>query len=216
MPNAFPETPQTLLSRLEERKTGMPFQDDWRLFFDLYHGPLRTAALGTFRHYNWTQVPEDVLEEVITDVVVSFFKAEFSYDPKRGKFRNYLRQLVVWRIKDRFGRLPSTPPASLDAMDEAELADPVDDRQPAGELESKEQASYRAALFATMLEDVRKEVSPQTFLIFEMTKIQGCNPNEVAGRFKIKRNVVDNAAYRVLEKLRQLASRPEYRKEYDA
>lgn len=214
MPDAFPDTPVSLLSRLEERGSGLPYQDAWRSFFDLYHGPIRAAALVTFRRFNWNHVPDDLLEEVIADVVVSFFKAQFSYDPARGRFRNYLRQLTAWRIMDKLGKLPAKPPAQLESVEESDLADPVDSQQPDGELECTERASYRAALFATMLEDVRNRVSPQTFLIFEMTKIMGQSPDDVAAQFKVKRNVVDNAAHRVLNKLRELAAQPEYRKEY--
>lgn len=212
MLDAFPETPVSLLACLEDRRGGMPYQDAWKSFFDLYHGAIRVVALGTFRKYNWCQVPEDMLEEIIADVVVSFFKAEFSYDPARGRFRNYLRQLTAWRIMDKLGKLPAIRPEQLDSVDEAQLADP--DSQPGGELEQKEQDAYRAALLTTLLEDVRNRVSPQTFLMFEMTKIQGRSPDDVASQFKVKRNVVDNASYRVLSKLRELASQPEYQKEY--
>jgi len=161
-------------------------------------------------------VPEDMLEEVIADVVVSFFKAEFAYDPARGRFRNYLRQLTAWRIMDKLGKLPPTPPVQLESLAETDLADPTNAHRPDGELETQEHDAYRSAIFATMLEDVRNRVSPQTFLMFEMTKIQGCNPDDVAKQFKVKRNVVDNASYRVLNKLRELACQPEYRKEYSA
>lgn len=216
MPDAFPDTPVTLMACLEDRRGGLPYQDAWRSFFDLYHGPIRVAALGIFRRFNWCQVPEDVLEEIIADVVVSFFKAEFAYDPARGRFRNYLRQLTAWRIMDKLGKLPPTPPVQVESLAETDLADPTNAHRPDVEMEVKEQDTYRSALFATMLEDVRNRVSPQTFLMFEMTKIQGCNPDDVAKQFKVKRNVVDNASYRVLNKLRELACQPEYRKEYDA
>lgn len=214
MPDAFPDTPVTLLTRLEAGQNGVPCQEAWRTFFDLYHGPIRIAALGTFRKYNWHTVPDDLLEEVITDVVVSFYKAEFSYNPARGKFRNYLRQLTAWRIMDKLGKLSPLSCTTLENLGESEMVDPAN--RPDGEFEAKEHEAYRAALLATMLEDVRTRVSPQTFLMFELTKIQGRNPEEVATRFKVSRNVVDNASYRVLNKLRELASQPEYRKEYSA
>lgn len=214
MSNLFPDTPVSLLSCIEGRRGGMPYQDAWRSFFDLYHGPIRVAALSTFRRYNWQQVPEDLLEEIIADVVVSFFKTEFSYDPARGRFRNYLRKLTEWRILDKLGTLPVKSPALLESLKEADLADNIESHRPDGELDEKEQEAYRATLFATMLEDVRNRVSPQTFVMFEMTKVHGCDPASVAKQFGVKRNVVDNATHRVLNKLRELACQPEYRKEY--
>ena len=221
MPDAFPDTPRSLLFQLEKGSGSAFYQSAWREFFDLYHHALRVAALDTFRRFHWTHVPEEILEEVIADVVISFFKADFSYDPERGRFRNYLRQLTTWRIMDRLGKLPKpTEPLDPFLHDDAEghpqklPEELLDSRQPGDAMDVQEQDAFRAALFATMLEDVRSQVDPQTFLIFEMTKIQGVKPEAVAEKFKVKRNVVDNAVHRVFRRLQALACQPEYRKEY--
>ena len=206
----FPETPVTLLKRLEERQGGIPNQSAWKSFFDLYHGPIRLAVVGAFRRCKWYDIPEDLVEEAIADVVVSFFRADFRYDPAKGRFRNYISQLAGWRVKDIIGkRAPGMLP--LESVVEEETYP-----EPNDALLCQERQEYRASLLATLLEDVRARVSPQTFLIFEMTKIQEQNPEEVARMFKVTRNVVDNAVYRVLNKLRELAAQPEYRKEYFA
>ncbi len=194
----------------------MPYQDAWTTFFDLYHAPLKLAVLAAFRRSNWHQVPDEMVEETIADVVVSFFKADFSYDPAKGRFRNYLRQLATWRVWDKLGKLPKIRPdqtAPLEAVD-AECLDHGNPDGPGDDLLRREQAAYQSVLLATMLEDVKNRVSPQTFLMFELVKIQGQSPEEVAKDFKVKRNVVDNASYRVLAKLRELAAQPEYQKEY--
>ena len=213
MADAFPDTPVSLLACIEERRGGMPYQDAWRTFFDLYHVPLRLAVESAFRRCNWYQVPEDLLEETIADVVVSFFKAEFSYDPETGKFRNYLRQLAAWRVRDKLDKLPKIRPEQLESLD-LDAVHTSASANPDGNLEQKERDVYRGVLLTTLLEDVRNRVSPQTFLMFEMTKIVGKSADEVAEQFQVKRNVVDNAAYRVLAKLKELASQPEYRREY--
>ena len=216
MSNAFPDTPVSLLACLEERRAGMPYQDAWTTFFDLYHAPLKLAVLAAFRRSNWYQVPDDMVEETIADVVVSFFKAEFSYDPAKGRFRNYLRQLASWRVCDKLGKLPKIRPDQTEPLEalEAESPDSGNADIPGDDLLRRELATYQSVLLATMLEDVKNRVSPQTFLMFELVKIQGQSPEEVAKDFRVKRNVVDNASYRVLTKLRELASQPEYQKEY--
>jgi len=192
----------------------MPYQNAWTTFFDLYHAPLRLVVLTAFNRYNWHQVPEEIVEETIADVVVSFFKADFSYDRDAGKFRNYLRQLAAWRVRDKLAKLPKIRADRLESLDgtDPDATDPGN--LPDKSLEEVEQAAYQAALLSTMLEDVRNRVSPQTFLMFEMTKILDQSPDNVAEQFKVKRNVVDNAAYRVLSKLKELASQPEYQREY--
>jgi len=214
MSHLFQDTPVSLLSCLQENRGGFPNEKAWSAFFNLYHGPIRAVALSVFRRYNWKHVPDAILDDVILDVVTSFFKADFSYDPSRGKFRHYLRQLTTWRVKDTLARLPKGLSLPFEEVAEAELS--ASSLQPDGELEAREVEVYRATLLATLLEDVRSRVSPQTFLMFEMVKIFGCSPEEVAARFKVKRNVVDNASHRVLKKLRELALQPEYRKEYEA
>ena len=194
----------------------MPYQTAWSTFFDLYHTPLRFAVLAAFRRCNWDRVSEEMLEETIADIVVSFFKAEFSYDRENGKFRNYLRQLAAWRVRDKITQLPKARETLMGQLDgETTDVQELDSSRPPDEaIEEKEREAYRSALLTTMLEDVRNRVSPQTFLMFEMTKILGHSPEEVAEQFKVKRNVVDNAVFRVLGKLKELAAQPEYRKEY--
>ena len=215
MPDAFPDTPVSLLSCLEERRAGMPYQDAWSTFFDLYHTPLKLAVHAAFRRCGWHNVPDELAEETIADVVVSFFKADFSYDPAKGRFRNYLRQIATWRVWDKLGKLPKIRPDQVDPLESvAESLDSGDADSPGEDLLRHEQAAYQSVLLATMLEDVRNRVSPQTFLMFELVKIQGQSPEEVAKDFKVKRNVVDNASYRVMKELRKLAAQPEYRKEY--
>jgi RNA polymerase sigma factor (sigma-70 family) len=215
MANAFPNTPVSLLACIEERRGGLPYQNAWATFFDLYHEPLSMVVQAAFRQYNWYQVPDDVLEETIADVVVSFFKAKFTYDPEAGRFRNYLRQLAGWRVQDKIAKMAKVRAERLQPTESEDL-EIIDSsvNAPDLEIDAREQNTYRAALLATMLEDVRNRVSPQTFLMFEMTKILGHSPDAVAEQFKVKRNVVDNAAYRVLGKLKELANNPEYQREY--
>ena len=217
MAAGFPDTPVTLLARLEERENGLPNQNAWASFFDLYHGPIRLAVLASFHRCGWHDVSRELLEDTIADVVVSFFKADFAYDPQKGKFRNYLRQLAAWRVMDRLGKSSGREAKAFAAMDpeagEEATPHPLYP-EPSEDLLRQERAEYRASLLATLLEDVRHRVSPQTFLMFEKTKLQGESPEEVAKYFKVKRNVVDNAVFRVLAKLKELASQPEYQKEY--
>jgi len=215
MPNAFPDTPVSLLSCIEERRGGVPYQHAWKAFFDLYHAPIRLAVLAAFRRCNWRQVPDELLEETVADVVISFFKATFSYDPSKGKFRSYLHQLCNRRVFDCIEKFEQARRNNADLL---EMGEPeisaLTAPEGSGTLEEAEREAYRSTLLATMLEDVRHRVSPQTFLMFELTKIQGQSPDAVAAQFRVKRNVVDNASYRVLSKLKELAIQPEYRREY--
>lgn len=214
MRDAFPETPRSLLSQLGRGSDGTLDHGAWRQFFDLYHHAIWVSALDAFRRFRWNRVPEELLEEVIADVVISFFKSDFTYDPNRGRFRNFLRQLTAWRIMDRLGKLPKAT-ESLETVEETaeELAD---SRLPGDGVEAREKEAFRAALLAMMLEEVRQQVDPQTFLIFEMTKVRGEKPEAVAARLKVKRNIIDGAVHRVFRRLQALAALPEYQKEFQS
>ncbi len=216
---SFPNTPVTLLARLEERENGVPNQQAWESFFDLYHGAIRMTVKGAFLECGWHTTPEDVLEDTISDVVVSFYKGGQSFDPEKGKFRNYLRQLARWRVRDQLAKSLATAEKVL----KQGISLPDDDHpsaltsntaSPDEVLNGRDIQEYRDTLLATLLEDVRQRVGPQTFAIFELCKLQGQTPDEVAAFFKVKRNAVDNAVYRVTRKLKELAAQPEYRKEY--
>lgn len=210
---AFPDTPVSLLSCIENRHGGMPYQTAWSTFFALYHIPLRLAVVSEFRRCKWHHVPQELLEDTMADIVVSFFKADFSYNPATGKFRNYLRQLVAWRVRDKITQHP-IPTEPLDAT-QSTFASEGSEGQPASEiLEEREIKAHQSALLNMLLEDVRQRVSPQTFLMFEMTKILGHSPESVAEQFNVKRNVVDNATFRILKKLKELGALPEYQREY--
>jgi RNA polymerase sigma-70 factor (ECF subfamily) len=64
-----------------------------------------------------------------------------------------------------------------------------------------------------LIDDVRERVSPRAFAIFDAVKLQHQRPEDVAKEFQVNRNVVDNSIYKVINKLRELAQMPDYRKE---
>lgn len=216
MAEVFPDTPASLLSCIEHHRGGHhAYEAAWETFWTIYHSALRWAVVAAFRRCNWHHVPQDLLEETMADVVVSFYKAEFSYDPAKGKFRNYLSQLIEWRVRDKLDQLPQNRPLPLNFdLEPSEGGEHGGEEPPDAILETKEQKAHQTALLNLLLEDVRRRVSPQTFMLFEMTKLLGHSPESVAREFNVSRNVVDNAVRRVLKKLKELGTLPEYRREY--
>jgi len=205
------------MMRLKGRHDGL--EQSWRSFFDLYHGAIRTTVKSIFREYGWNEVLGEVLDHTISNVVVSFYQGIEKYDPLKGKLRQFFRQIVRRRVCDQLAK--SGTGAERIFREGAELPD--DDHpgaliegnaSPAEQLDYAERREYHLSLLARMLRDVYQTVSPQTYAIFEMCKLEGRCPEEVAAFFGVKRNVVDNAVRRVTLKLRELASKPEYRKEY--
>ena len=52
------------------------------------------------------------------------------------------------------------------------------------------------------------------FQIFEMVKLHEMPPGKVAQELGVSRGVVDNTVYKVMQRLREIASAPEYQSEY--
>jgi len=70
------------------------------------------------------------------------------------------------------------------------------------------------ALLATMIEDLRETIPMRQFQIFEMVKLHEMPPGRVAQELGVSRGVVDNTVYKVKQRLREIASAPEYQSEY--
>ncbi len=197
----------SLLSRLRDEGNEPQWQVSWRRFFELYQPPLMAMA-GTIyqRHTGQAIPPQSVLEDVVIRVVADFFRND-RFDPERGRLRTYLRALVNARVVDLLRKERPLNHVPLPA-DEKELLQALPPESPD---ETKE---YQDAILATLIEDLRETIPLRQFEIFEMVKLQGRSPDDVAAELGVKRGVVDNTIYKVMQTLREIASRPEYWEEY--
>ena len=76
-----------------------------------------------------------------------------------------------------------------------------------------EEAAFRNALLGTLLTALHAEISPRSYLIFELVKLNGESPEEVATQLGIQRNVIDNTIYKAMKKLREISKREEIQQE---
>lgn len=216
---AFPDTPVSLISRLKDPGTGTRWQDSWRKFFDLYHGAIRASVLRAYSRHNWSTVPEVLLQDTIAEVVVAFCQVQqkTAFDPTKGQLRAHLCQLAAWKVADQIRRQQrsrsETPIQHPCYADESPAIQQQQISQWQIEIEARENAAYQAALLNTLLDDARARVSPRSWLIFDLVKLQHKAPDEVANEFRVHRHIVDNAVYKVVKKLKELASNEDYRKE---
>ncbi|EIQ01444.1 hypothetical protein OpiT1DRAFT_00013 [Opitutaceae bacterium TAV1] len=81
-------------------------------------------------------------------------------------------------------------------------------------LDRDEQDAFRVALLGTLLAELRNGISPRMFMIFELVKLAGNPPADVAIRLGVKRGVVDNSVYKAMQKLREIAARKTLTEEY--
>ena len=211
----MPKTNATQLDRMMRSGRLQDWNDSWRSFFDNYYAALRKVAAGEFARCGWHPVEDHMLDEVVRDVVHTLLRkrTSFRYDPVKGPFRGYLRQIVRYRALDKMRELAKNKVEKPTSSDEEEIEG--DEQVPTAEIEHMELVAGRNALLRTMLEDIRRKVSPRTLLAFEKVKVMGESPEQVAIELGITRGAVDQAIHRMLRKLKELATKEEYRREYD-
>ncbi len=180
-----------------------------------YHRPVRLMAQGELKRRLRTNTPpENLVEEVESSVWATLVKKQRGnspYERKVGKFRTLLRKIVSNKAVDvmrRSQHLFKEQP--IDLTDESKL--PKEFLDPATERQLEE--ANRNALLKLLLEEARKRVSPEQMAIFEMVKIQGESPVQVATHFGKHRPAIDKAVSRVMAMLQELARRPEYAEEF--
>jgi RNA polymerase sigma factor (sigma-70 family) len=203
MRNPLPQTSLSLLSRLRHPENGVPWQQSWKLFLELYKKPMRFMAAAAYAKYTGgSPPPQEFLEDVVSNVIVDLFTRN-RFDPVRGKFRSYLAVLTYRRTVDLLRKTRPLDNLLLEAEEVPEAAAPELDK-----------AAYNRALLATMIAELRETIPHKWFSIFEQVKLQGIPAAKVAEELNENRSVVDNTVYKAMQKLREIAVKPEYRAEY--
>jgi RNA polymerase sigma-70 factor (ECF subfamily) len=142
----------------------------------------------------------------VAQVVAEFFRRN-QYDPNRGRLRTYLRMLTNARVVDLLRKQRPLDHLSLDDSDVC-ISEAIPRETP------EEARTFQQSLLATLIEDLRETIPMRQFQIFEMVKLHGMQPGRVAQELGVSRGVVDNTVYKVMQRLREIASAPEYQAEY--
>jgi RNA polymerase sigma factor (sigma-70 family) len=212
MASAYPDTPATLLEKLAHRELEAPWHEAWQTFTDLYLPAIRWSVLRSFARCNWHRTPNHMVEDVLSDVVVALVRGQekFHYNPEEGRFRNYIKQLVHWKVIDRIKAHPNHVDAGMERLDTHT------DESVENGLESlarREDEAWEASTLGLLLEEVRRRVSPQTYMVFEMTKLQNRPVEDVMEEMGMTRSAVDTANHRVMKALSRLASTTAFKRE---
>lgn len=208
---SFPQTPLTLIGRLNQREIPRLWESSWEEFFDLYHHAVRICVAGSFHRYGWHGVDESFVEDVTLRVFQSILRdADASgFDPARGRFRHFLSSICLRRVVDFIRQHKND--ARLETLHDDEIYDTIVDDP----FSRKIDEAFTDALLGTLLSALRAQVSPRIFMIFELVKLNGEDPAMVAEQLGVRRGVVDNSVFKATEKLRQIAQNSEIRRELD-
>ncbi len=211
----FPATPRTLIARLRDQADPLRWQETWQEFFDLYHAVILVCVRGSLSRKGWTQVPAHDVEDIVVTLMQDLYApgAE-QIDVQNYRFRQMLRMLAHRRTVDFIRRQQKR---RLEVGGDAALgvaAQNLAAMQNVGEESPEEAEAFQQAALITLLDTLRKEVSFQVFLIFDLVKFKGQSPEQVAEELGVKRGVVDNGVYKAMQKLKEIAQRPELKQEF--
>ena len=189
----IPSTSVTLLKDLSGDATSVR----WTEFHDKYSGPMR-AFLRT--HY-----PNVEADDVIQEVLIALVKClpHYQYVPdEHGYFHNYLMGIVKHKAEDALRHMKFRTVLITELEKEAKermkhLRRPDD--------EAAEEA-WRNATKEAALQQLLADVSilPSTREIFRHVAVMHEKPADVARRFGITRNNVDQIKARMIARLKEL------------
>jgi len=185
------ETRASLLLRVRNLQD----EESWREFLDLY-GPLilrYLGKLGIFAHD-----AQDLLQDVMQILIRRL--PTFEYDPQKGSFRNWLCTVTTNRAR-RFFREKQRRDVPHGGTSNVQMVEGLPDDGP-GITEIWEDEWRRRRLEAAM-EKVRSHVRSSTWESFELTALEGLDPNTVAKRLNISVGQVYVNKSRVLKRLRE-------------
>jgi RNA polymerase sigma factor (sigma-70 family) len=186
-------TRATLLERLRDGADALA----WDEFFARYWPTVYAYA----RH---RRCSPHTAEEIVQDVMLKVFEKRdvYQYDPTRGRFRDWLGAVVRNRVAEHRrkpgNRLRAAGGDSDHGLPEPEADDPA--------AEAIWEAAFENALLLALLDSVRREIEPRTYLAFELATIEGLPGGDVARLTGLSRNAVYKARQRVLSRLEQLGA----------
>ncbi len=148
-------------------------QPGWERFFNMYAGYIYSIARS--RGLNDADA-NDVLSRVMSGIVGNVDK----YDPARGRFRSWLYNLTIWRIKNVWRANHARPeiPVDIDALPVVADNTPVTD----------DEAEWRGAVMDEALRRLQSLVNPTHFAIFHASVIEELDVDSIRRLYGVSRD----------------------------
>lgn len=184
---------KTHLSLLYRLKMS-PNDADWERFFNQYANVIRRfcRAMGLDDAGS-----RDVLQETMLLLIRKL--PQFTYDPQKGKFRNFLFKLASGKARDALKRIRRQGLVGLEEMDDVEHFQ----HQQA----ETEAAMNHAWLLGEVEEALRRmqdetAVTEKSLQVFRDYMIEGRSASEVAKLHQMTRNAVYQVRHNYIQRLR--------------
>jgi RNA polymerase sigma-70 factor (ECF subfamily) len=185
----IPQTPPSLLHRLRDQPED---SEAWQRFVLLYD-PLLSAWLR--RHAIQDADQQDLLQDIFSAVFREM--PTFKYDPTKGRFRGWLRAVLVNRVRHFWRSRPGRE------YHDAVLEQLEDERSSLARTWDREHDEH---VLARLLEMVRPDFEATTWEAFRRVMLEGRDVVQVAEELALSVNAVRLAKSRVLKRLREEAA----------
>jgi RNA polymerase sigma-70 factor (ECF subfamily) len=134
---------------------------------------------------------------------------------ERYRFRQLVRMLAQRKVVDFIRRRQRhRREVANDVALEMAAQEAVNDNSGPSHESVEESDAFQQAALVTLIDTLRREVSFQVFMIFDLVKLKDTPPEQVVRELGVKRGVVDNSVYKAMQKLREIAQRPDLQKEF--
>lgn len=138
-------------------------------------------------------------DDLLQDVLISLSKSMpgFEYDPERGRFRSFLKTVVVRAISRRFRKAHAAAP--LDENDQAEGASDGD-----AELDDQWELEWRQYHLRTAMRVVEMEFNEADLMAFKHYAVDGNSPQATAELTGLNPNQIYKAKSNILKRLGEI------------
>jgi len=194
-------TRATLLGRIKEGNNPA----DWQEFFDMYWRVI-------VRYAQKLGLNEASAHDVLQETMMSLIRAleNFSYDPKKKRFRNFLLTIVHRKTLRYIQRERKRGEVSIQAPigeDEFSLEDrlPADQPLPSDDLDKNWQESIRDEALSRLEQD--PSIDPRTWSIFKAYVLDNRAVDDIAAEFDVQANAIYQIKNRTMRRLQQEVKR---------
>ncbi len=187
----LPHTSKTLLDGLKRSS------DDvcWERFNGRY-GPLVLAV--ALRMGLSLADAQDAVQETMGAFLENY--REGKYDPDKGRLRDWLCGITAHKVRDIQRRNYRQEKNIVDQTDATGFMNQIEDHK----IEEAFDCESQKAIMRQCLEEVKQQVTTQTFESFELYALQQWPVKKVAGHLQISEDVVYQNKRRVLKRVREM------------
>jgi len=187
------ETTTILLEQLSDTH-----DEAWQRFTARFRTPM-------IRFARRCGLSEEQAEDATQDALVQFIEQyrEGQYDRTRGRLGSWLFTLMYNSIRSHRRDDARSPAQAPRRIDRTTFFSAVPDEAAAQQVWEQD---WEHHAFTVCMNQLRSEVSPSHFQVFELTTFRDVPAAEVAQQLGLSRDAVYQARYRILKRLEELRS----------